>query len=528
MSSCPDHHPAPSGPDAPARPAPFRSILFADADVGPTAGEPDFFHDLNLDQAVESVTVGRDEYDLAPFFHQPLADVDVIAYRQGVFQDIEKRGIHDLLVGFARRMSAMRDDQRKATRSHYPYSEQRWYLNAVGHYCDAVTTLAAELAEADVTSRGLLGLRDHLVSYRHSDRFTTLLHDTRALQRDLDAVRYCLLINGNRVTVGAYDDEADYSTRVADTFRRFQQELRHEHRTRFPGSGAMNHVEAGILDLLAKVFPELFARLSSFCQDDRDYLDETVGTFDREIQFYLAYLAYLSPLRDAGLPVSYPEVSARSKTEQAVDTFDLALAAQLTRDARPVVRNDLHLSGQERILVVSGPNNGGKTTTARTFGQLYHLARLGCPVPGRDVRLFVCDQILTYFERKEELDTLAGKLQDELNRLREAFGRATPDSLLILNEMFSSTTLQDALFLSGKVLGRVSELDALCVCVTFIDELATLNDKTVSMVSTVDPGHPATRTYRVVRRPADGHAFALAVAEKYRLTYDLLSARIAS
>lgn len=122
------------------------------------------------------------------------------------------------------------------------------------------------------------------------------------------------------------------------------------------------------------------------------------------------------------------------------------------------------------------------------------------------------------------MTTLAGKLQDELNRLHANLRRATPASVVVLNEVFNSTTAADALFLSRKILDWVTELDALGVCVTFLDELSTLNEKTVSMVSQVSPADPAIRTHKVIRVPADGRAYARAIAEKYGLTFEQVTA----
>lgn len=510
---------------------PFRSILFDESEVG-TAGNrreaPEFFTDLNLDQIVASITAGRDEYDLKPFFYSPASQIETVRYRQEVFRDLEDQTLLAAVGTFAQQMRTMRGHLVQADKLHEPYQKQRWFLDAVDLYGEAIGGLACALARADLRSRGFLAFREYLTAYTQSSAVTSLVAETHQLTAALSRIRYGLHIEGNRVTVSRDGSESDYGAEVLRTFEKFKQGATKEYRFDFPSGPDMNHVEAAVLERVARLHPDIFSSLGRYCAHRRDYLDDAIRDFDREVQFYVAYLDHIARVHAGGLNFCYPAVSDRSKAVCGLEVFDLALADRLVREQTPVVTNDFSLEGPERILVVTGPNQGGKTTFARMVGQLHYLASLGCPVPGRAARLFFFDRLFTHFEREEHLENLSGKLEDDLRRIHRILEVATGNSILIMNESFLSTTLSDALFLSQRIMHRIIERGLLCVSVTFLDELASLGDATVSMVGTVDPVDPALRTFKIVRRPADGLAYAAAIARQYDLTYERIKERLAS
>lgn len=507
----------------------FSSILFERPEGrAETVAAPDFFVDLNLDQIIDAITAGKEEYNLKPFFYSSLQNVEAIAYRHEIMQDLENGILFEQIKSFARKMRAMREYLAQAGKLHYPDQKKRWFLDAVALYCDAVTALTNDLSLAELKARGFLAFREYLTAYIGAARFRSLQMETEQLKADLSAIRYNLLIKGLRVTASKYEGEMDYSLVVEEAFAKFKQGAPKDYRVKFSEWPDMNHVEAQILDLVAELYPDVFARLDEYCAKNGDYLDETIGSFDREIQFYVAYLEYIDKFKRVGLAFCYPKVSNPCKEVYDDDGFDLALADKLVRENAAIVCNDFYLKGKERIFVVTGPNQGGKTTFARTFGQLHFLSNLGLPVPGRAAQLFLFDRLFTHFEKEENLQNLRGKLQDDLIRIHQILNQATSKSIIIMNEVFTSTTSQDALFLSEKMMESIVQLDALGVWVTFIDELASFSEKTVSVVSTVVPENPAQRTFKIIRRPADGLAYAIAIAKKYRLTYNELKERLKS
>jgi DNA mismatch repair ATPase MutS len=509
----------------------FHSILFErteDSIKKETLEAPVFFVDLNLDQIIDAITAGREEYNLKPFFYTPLNDIDAIKYRHEIMRDLENKILFEHIKSFAQKMRAMREHLAQTDKLYYKYQKEAWFLDTVEIYCDAVNCLVHDLSLADLKSHGFLAFREYLADYAKSDRFTSLLAETKTLKADLSAVRYCLLIKGNGIRVRKYQSEIDYSADVEETFEKFKQGAVKDYRVKFLAGPDMNHVEARVLDLVAQLYPDIFLNLDNYCAENANYLDDTIGVFDREIQFYVAYLEFVAIFKRAGLKFCYPQISDKSKEIYDYEGFDLALAYKLITEKKSLVCNDFYLKGKERIFVVSGPNQGGKTTFARTFGQLHYLASIGCPVPGREAQLFLFDRLFTHFEKEEDIKNLRGKLQDDLVRIHSILDQATSNSIIVMNEIFTSTTLQDAIFLSKKVMEKIIELDLLCVWVTFIDELASFCEETVSMVSTVVPENPALRTYKILRKPADGLAYAIAIAEKYRLTYDSLKGRLKS
>ena len=283
----------------------------------------------------------------------------------------------------------MRNSLAQSEKHYYRRQKQSAFIDAVSCYCSAVVRFADDLATASPSSEGLISFLIFLKTYVNSSEFGSIVAETEKVKSDLAGLRYRLLIQGKRITVTECEDELDYRADVLATFQKFKEGAAKEIRFDRRFLVEMNHVEAEILDLVAQLFPEVFSYLDEYTVRRAGFTDATIARFDREVQFYIACIEFVEPLKRARLSFCFPTVSDQSKQIQTTETFDLALAAGLVQAKVPVITNDLCLAGPERVFVVTGPNQGGKTTFARTVGQLHYLASIGFPIPGRDARLFL-------------------------------------------------------------------------------------------------------------------------------------------
>jgi len=513
-----------------AKPPVFRSILFPpglEEARAERTDQPACFIDLNLDQVITAIVAKRDEEVLRPIFYTAYRNEEIVRYRQAVFADVERPEVFRIFPVFCEAMRLVRANLAYAGKISEKRHRHMVILRAAALYCEAVEALLRGLQSLSLGSEGLKDLQAYLAGYAGSEPFTRLAAEARNLRETLGKISYGMLFRGDKVTVRKYASEPDYAVTILERFARFRQtQVEPLLPTRLKDDFSLNHIETAILEFVGRLFPDQFRLLEDFVARHSRFVDAAVAAFDREIGFFVAYLAFINPLKQAGLPFCHPKVSASDKDTSVSASFDLALAAKLVKEQRPIVCNSFYLECAERLIVVSGPNQGGKTTFARMFGQLHFLAGLGCPVPGKQARLFLADRIFTHFEREEDITNLRGKLEEELVRLRRSCEAMTPDSVVVLNEIFNSTSLEDQIFLSTNVLRRILATGAIGVCVTFLDILSTLSEKTVSMVSTVVPEDPARRTFELVRKPADGLAYALSLARKRGVTYEQLVTRV--
>ena len=148
---------------------------------------PAYFADLNLDQIVASITAGKQEYNLAPFFHEPLKSREAVEYRQEAMRDLENHARYDAVTRFADTMRSVREHLTQAGKLHYKYQKEAWLLDAVTLYCKCVEHLLSDLPRGAALLAGACRL------LRLSRRLRRLPGLSTIVERDRDSYRETLL-----------------------------------------------------------------------------------------------------------------------------------------------------------------------------------------------------------------------------------------------------------------------------------------------------------------------------------------------
>ena len=402
-----------------------------------------------------------------------------------------------------------------------PDARNSYFLTAVRDYCACVRRLAA-LAE-NVRSRGLALLHELAVSLCDAE-FEEMERAVETLDAEGSALRtLSLTFDFDYKTVGV-ETLPDRPEGVADrleTLAReaFGTELRFDYSV--VNANAISVLEEKLISLMKMRDPSSFAHMAAFYKRWHTLRFFRLLDLRAPLLFYVGYLAFVRRYEKKGFRFAW------RRHDEAFDCgalYDLSLAVKLG-DAKDIVPNDLYLEKGE-IFVLSGANQGGKTTFLRAFGQCIALSAAGCPVPASSFSAPHIGFFATHFNRAEK--TGRSRLEEELERIRLILPHLDGNSTVLFNECFVGTRRADAVELALDVLERLRTCGASGGFVTHYFELSQRDPRLVSLVAEVAADGSEKRCYRITKRPPDGLAHAESIARACGVTYEKLSELLAA
>jgi MutS domain V len=187
-----------------------------------------------------------------------------------------------------------------------------------------------------------------------------------------------------------------------------------------------------------------------------------------ETGFYVACLNVHEALSRTGRPVCFPTPTCAAGVLTGGGVYDPCLALAT---GGPVVGNDVE-SGGRRLVVVTGANQGGKSTFLRSVGLAQLMMQAGMFVPATSFQSSVCDGVFTHFKREEDTAMVSGKLDEELRRMSDVVDRLTSRSMLLCNESFATTNEREGSEIARQVVQAMLESGVRVVFVTHLYDLA--------------------------------------------------------
>jgi DNA mismatch repair ATPase MutS len=195
-----------------------------------------------------------------------------------------------------------------------------------------------------------------------------------------------------------------------------------------------------------------------------------------EIGFYLGCVNLDTILSGINVPVTFPVPERIGERNLVLDgLYDVSLA--LSEKKKPV-GNTLKAC-EKTLLIITGANQGGKTTFLRSVGIAQLFMQCGMFVPAAFYSANVCDRIFTHFTREEDACMNSGKLDEELLRMNSIIGQISVRSMLLVNEPLATTTEREGSEIASEIVTALYELGVKVLFVThlfeFSDQIYHLN-----------------------------------------------------
>ncbi len=217
-----------------------------------------------------------------------------------------------------------------------------------------------------------------------------------------------------------------------------------------------------------------------------------------ELGFYVGCLNLYKQLELKGEPTCIPTPSPTDQLKiSARGLYDVCLTL---KTEKRVVGNDL-TADNKKLLIITGANQGGKSTFLRSVGLAHLMMQCGMFVAAEYFSANICTGLFTHYKRKEDTTMESGKLDEELGRMSEIADHITPGCILLCNESFSSTNEREGSEIARQIISALLDLNIKVLIVTHLFELAQgyYNQKTdATLFLRAERQADGQRTYRII------------------------------
>jgi DNA mismatch repair ATPase MutS len=136
-----------------------------------------------------------------------------------------------------------------------------------------------------------------------------------------------------------------------------------------------------------------------------------------------------------------------------------------------VVGND-SVADHRGLIIVTGANQGGKSTFLRSVGLAQLMMQSGMFVPAVSFDASICRSLYTHFKREEDAGMISGKFDEELSRMSDIVDHIAPYSMVLFNESFAATNEREGSEVAAQIVTALLEKSVRIVFVTHLYELA--------------------------------------------------------
>jgi len=414
-----------------------------------------------------------------------------------------------------------------------PLQEIAWRLRELETYILCVETLREVFQSSrNLCSPGLKLLKEMVLNIRQEEGYIQLKKEIPRLLRGLNSIKSLTVgINLNKglipveaVILSVEDKPFKDSGVLNRLMAKEKQEpigkIHSARGTEYEADPMLNALYRELSDILDKSIKPVQRALFRFGQISGRIFLKLLQDF----QFYLGAIQLIEKMEKLGVPMCAPVLHSNSTEKHQMRKMVNVHLALRKQSAYKLVANDLEVSADRRITLITGPNSGGKTCFLQAVGLVQILAQWGLPVPAESAELQLCDNILTHYPLLEDLYKDSGRMGEEADRLRQILSKGTPQTLFLLNETLSSTNMSEAVFLAEDMLKVFKQMGGVFLYATHMHQLANAdNQYTQCLVAEMQEKNGTLQpSYRINPGIPQGSSYAAELARRHGIDYDSL------